>query len=45
MKYREAIAQITEKLMDDERVLLLGQGVADYKGIWGTTIGLKKNIL
>lgn len=42
MKYREAIANATETLMEDENALLLGQGVADYKGIWGTTKGLAK---
>ncbi len=38
MKYREAIAETTLQLMkDDPKVIVLGEGVADQKGIFGTT--------
>ena len=38
MKYREAIARATLDIMDaDPRVIVMGEGVADPKGIFGTT--------
>ena len=38
MKYSEAIAQATVDLMDkDPKVIVLGEGVTDEKGIFGTT--------
>jgi len=40
MKYREALAQAMAEAIEDPRVLLIGQGVTDFKGIWGTTTGL-----
>lgn len=39
--YRNAIAQAMEKAMDEfENVLIIGQGVTDFKGLFGTTSGL-----
>lgn len=39
MKYREAIAQTTVDLMEaDPRIVILGAGVTDPKGIFGTTL-------
>jgi pyruvate dehydrogenase E1 component beta subunit len=40
MKYREALALAMAEAMEDPRTLLIGQGVTDFKGIWGTTTGL-----
>lgn len=40
MKYSEALATVMGEALADPRVLLLGQGVTDFKGIWGTTEGL-----
>ena len=38
MKYREAIAQTTLEMMEaDPKIIILGAGVADPKGIFGTT--------
>ena len=42
MKYREAITLSLQKAMQKPNVLLIGQGITDYKGIWGTTLGLQK---
>ena len=42
MKYREALALAMTEAMEDPRTLLIGQGVTDFKGIWGTTTGLSK---
>jgi pyruvate dehydrogenase E1 component beta subunit len=42
MKYREALAISMAEAMEDKRSLLIGQGVTDFKGIWGTTTGLSK---
>jgi pyruvate dehydrogenase E1 component beta subunit len=42
MKYREALAIAMSEAMDDPRTLLIGQGVTDFKGIWGTTTGLSQ---
>lgn len=41
MTYREAIAQtMRQALHDNPKVILIGQGVDDHKGIFGTTTGL-----
>ena len=40
MKYREALAMAMAEAMEDPNTLLIGQGVTDFKGIWGTTTGL-----
>jgi acetoin:2,6-dichlorophenolindophenol oxidoreductase subunit beta len=40
MKYCDAIAFAMSDAMEDHRTLLIGQGVTDFKGIWGTTTGL-----
>ena len=42
MKYRKALAEAMSKAMLKENTLLIGQGVSDFKGIWGTTSGLKE---
>ncbi len=42
MKYREALAIAMAKAMENSNTLLIGQGVTDFKGIWGTTLGLKE---
>ena len=42
MKYREALAIAMAEAMEDPKTLLIGQGVTDFKGIWGTTTGLGK---
>ena len=39
MKYREQVTNIlTESLSRDSKVLIFGEGVADPKGIFGTTL-------
>lgn len=40
MKYREALAQAMNEAMESPNTLLIGQGVTDFKGIFGTTHGL-----
>jgi pyruvate/2-oxoglutarate/acetoin dehydrogenase E1 component len=40
LKYREALTEAMAKAMRKPNTLLIGQGVTDYKGIWGTTLGL-----
>jgi len=40
MKYREALSVAMSEAMEDPKTLLIGQGVTDFKGIWGTTTGL-----
>ncbi len=40
MKYREALTEAMASAMMKPNTLLIGQGVTDYKGIWGTTLGL-----
>lgn len=42
MKYREALAIAMAEAVEDPSTLLIGQGVTDFKGIWGTTTGLPK---
>lgn len=43
LTYAEAIREGTaEEMARDKRVVLLGQGVDDFKGTWGTTAGLQK---
>jgi len=42
IKYREALAIAMAEAMKDPRTLLIGQGVTDFKGIWGTTTGLSE---
>jgi pyruvate/2-oxoglutarate/acetoin dehydrogenase E1 component len=42
IKYREALALAMTKAMEKPNTLLIGQGVTDFKGIWGTTLGLSK---
>lgn len=42
MKYREALYSAMKNAMDNyEETIIIGQGVTDFKGIFGTTIGLK----
>ena len=39
--YRNALAQAMQKSMEEfEKVLIIGQGVTDFKGLFGTTLGL-----
>lgn len=40
MKYREALSIAMAEAMENSSTLLIGQGVTDFKGIWGTTTGL-----
>src|SRR5207247_10656241 len=41
MKFREAVRAATvEEMRKDARVFVLGIGVPDVKGIFGTTVGL-----
>ena len=41
--YSEAIFEATEEsLLNDDRVILIGLGVNDPKGIFGTTLDLQK---
>jgi pyruvate dehydrogenase E1 component beta subunit len=40
MTYREALAAAMREATRDERVVILGQGVTDFKGIFGTVLGL-----
>jgi len=40
MKYREALAQAMNEALENPNTLLIGQGVTDFKGIFGTTQGL-----
>jgi acetoin:2,6-dichlorophenolindophenol oxidoreductase subunit beta len=43
MKFTEAILQATEQVMEqDPSVYIMGLGVPDPKGIFGTTLGLEK---
>lgn len=42
MKYREALAEAMKKAMKKPNTIIIGQGVTDFKGIWGTTLGLAK---
>jgi pyruvate/2-oxoglutarate/acetoin dehydrogenase E1 component len=42
MTYREALADAMAEAMQDPRTLIIGQGVTDFKGIWGTTTGLSQ---
>lgn len=43
ISYREAIHEaLQEEMRRDEKVILYGIDVADFKGIFGTTVGLKK---
>ena len=39
MKYNQAISKTLFELMNNHKnLILIGQGVTDFKGIWGTTI-------
>lgn len=43
IKCSEAIREaIDQEMAADERVILLGQGIDDAKGMWGTTLGLQE---
>jgi acetoin:2,6-dichlorophenolindophenol oxidoreductase subunit beta len=43
LTYREALfTAMTEALQDHPHTILMGQGVDDHKGIFGTTLGLHK---
>jgi pyruvate dehydrogenase E1 component beta subunit len=42
INYANSIYKVTDELLSTNRVVLLGQGVDDFKGLWGTTLGLKK---
>ena len=36
IKYSEAIRTVTEELMVDGKTVIIGQGVTDFKRLWGT---------
>ena len=41
LTFAEAIKEATHQLMEHHReVYVMGEGVDDYKGVWGTTLGL-----
>lgn len=41
--YAEAVREaLDEEMSRDERVCLIGQGVSDFRGIYGTTLGLRE---
>ena len=42
MKYREAILHAHQNIMMNERAIILGQGITDFKSMWGTLDGLKE---
>ncbi len=43
--YRDALAKtMRDALVGDPRVLIMGQGVNDHKGTFGTTLGLAKEL-
>jgi pyruvate/2-oxoglutarate/acetoin dehydrogenase E1 component len=42
ISYSEAIYSATDKILASEKGLLIGQGVDDFKGLWGTTLNLNK---
>ncbi len=43
ISYAEAIREaLTEEMSRDESVILLGQGIDDFKGFYGTTLGLQE---
>jgi pyruvate/2-oxoglutarate/acetoin dehydrogenase E1 component len=41
MKYREAIHHSMKSLMKNEDVVIIGQGVTDFKEMWGTLSGFR----
>lgn len=41
LTFRDAIREAQEQLLEDNQVLLIGEGVGDPKNIFGTTSGLK----
>ena len=41
INYANSIFKVTDELLSTDKVALLGQGVDDFKGLWGTTLGLK----
>lgn len=41
MKYREAILTFNQDVMKDDKTVILGQGITDFKAMWGTFDGLK----
>ncbi len=42
MKYREALTLAMSEAMEDPKSMILGQGITDFKGMWGTTSGLSQ---
>ena len=42
MKYREALTLAMSEAMEDPKSMILGQGITDFKGMWGTTLGLSQ---
>ncbi len=42
MKYREAILNSHQNIMMNERAIILGQGITDFKAMWGTLDGLNE---
>ena len=40
MSYREALFKVMRDALDQQPAVILGQGVDDHKGTFGTTIGL-----
>lgn len=41
IKFSEAIREAQEQLLEDPKVILIGEGVGDAKNIFGSTFGLK----
>ena len=45
INFSQAILEATDQMLEvDSSVILLGLGVPDPKGIFGTTLGLQKNM-
>lgn len=42
MKYSEAITKSHTKMLSSDKGIILGQGISDFKGMWGTTIEIFK---
>ena len=41
MKYRESILKTNQEIMVNKKVIMLGQGITDFKAMWGSMEGLK----
>ena len=45
ISFQQALLEASDQLLElDPRVYLMGLGVPDPKGIFGTTLGLQKNM-